>query len=336
MERRDFLSSLVIGAGAGALAGPVAGCGATLPHGATLLGAREADALSRRLEVGLGAIRSELPPAFAAAPSWELRPSSHERLIRTGLEALVVADVARSIPEGSVVEGELAVKLREALSVLDACALGYHDLLASTPPAARRNVDRSFRARPELAMELAEWMDGGAARFGVSNESRLKLRSAAHRVGTRIRRQSSAALVEDTTSKVGSLLARSGGDLAALRASTTAALLDGVWGQLESVPPAPTGSTRPVGSRPATSWQLVDPERPSGGGELSTGERPGDSELTAGGIMIGVGLGVFGLGTLIGWAAGSAMWGAIISATPGSILVVLGLIFLIIGAVQNS
>lgn len=329
MERRDFLSSLVIGAGAGALAGPAVGCGAALPHAPTL-GAREADALARRLEAGLFAIRNEQPPVLATAPPWQLRPSAHEHLVRTGLEALVVADVARSIPEGSRVEGELAVKLREALPVLDTCAVAYHDLLTSTPPAVRRNVDRAFRARPETAMELAEWMDGGAARFGVSNESRLKLRSSALRVGTRIRRQSSAALVDDTTAKVGTLLARSGGDLAALRASTTAALLDGVWGQATGVA---------VPTRPATSWQPVDGERPPDGeqaGEQASLSRPGDHELEVGGILMGVGLGVFGLGTLIGWAAGSAMWGAIISATPGSILVVVGLVFLIIGAAQNA
>lgn len=330
MERRDFLSSLVIGGavgGSGLAVSGLAGCGAALPHAPTL-GAREADALAQRLARGIAAIREEAPPAAALAGAWSLRPASHERLFRTGLEALVVADVARSIPAGTLVEGELAERLRGALPVLDTCALAYHDLLATTPPAVRRNVDRRFRERPETSMELAEWIDGGATRLNVSAESRLKLRSAALRVSTRIRRQSSGALVEETTSKVGSLLDHRGADLAALRLSTTSALIDGVWGQARALTPG----TVPAGS---VSAQAYDTEVPPGLQREGV-ERPGDSELTAGGIMIGVGLGVFGLGTLIGWAAGSAMWGAIIAATPGSILVILGLIFLIIGAAQNS
>jgi len=319
MERRDFLSSLAVGAGVSAL-GPasLAGCGAAMPPhaGQPVLSARDSDDLLRRLEGGLSRVRNEPTGALAARTPWVLRPERHEALIRTGMEALVVADVARAIPAGTTVNGELARRLREELPTLTRCAVGYQQLLETVPAAARRNVDRHFRSNPEAAMDLAGWIEERAGGLGISADSRLKLRSIAHQSGARIRRQSSSALASETSSKVGTILTRSGHDLASLRAATTGALVDGIWAQT-------TGAAAYSSSPDPTVAQAQEP--------------PGDPELIVSAVLIPLGVAVFGVTAIVEVAlSGSVGFATLVSATPGGSLVIVGLIFLIIGAVQNS
>jgi hypothetical protein len=322
MERRRFLGAMGVGAlGAGAGVA-VPGCAGVQVR--PELGARETTALLGRLERGLGAAREPGLGGIASLEPWRLRPASTENVLRLGAEALVVADVARSIPSGVRVPRELAQRLEASVPILDDCVATYHALLASTPAAVRRNVDRRFRDEPEVAMRVAEHIDGRSSEVGVSPESRLRLRTAAANVTSRIRRQSASAVIDDCTSKVASVVARSGIDLTLARSTTTTAMIEGIWQEVE-------GSTQLGGSPP-----VPPPPPPTIAAAEPSQESPGDSELIVGGILVGSGLAVFGIGTLIGWAAGSAAWGAVISATPGGILVIIGVVLLIVGAVQNG
>lgn len=333
MERRDFLAAL----GVGAAFGPsLAGC-AGGPHTMPELSAREATDLLGRLDRGLASVREIELGALAMAP-WQARPEAPDRLFRTGIEALVIADVARSIPEGVRVTGELRERLLTELPILTECTASYHAMLSSAPPAVRRNVERRFREDPDVAMDFVSRIDDQARSIGISNESRLRLRQHTVRVGSQIRRQSANALVDDTLAKVERAVRHSGGDVARLRDSRTDAFVDAMWRQVDETGASATAS--PFAYSPPTSPSMpsgaYDPEVPPASETPTYSEPPGDRELEIGGILMGVGVGVFGIGTLIGGAAGSWMWGAIIAATPGSILVIVGLVFLIIGAAQNA
>lgn len=347
MQRRDFLSTAAVGTGfLGAMGAPawLSGCGAAPLRGE--LGARETGELMARLDRGLGHISGTPMGGLASAAPWQLRPELTESVLRLGAQALVVADVARSIPNDTTVPEELRGRLIETLPILDACTATYHRLLTTTPPAVRRNVDRHFRTDPEAAMNVAAYLDGHASTIGISPESRLRMRSNAAYVTTRIRRQSTGALVDDCVGKVESVVARSGGSLAALRGATSAGLVDAIWQAVDgevsaggSVPPPPAGyATTPSGVI-VPAAPAAEPYEAPGGEALETPastEPPGDSELVVGGILIGSGLAVFGIGTLIGLAAGNAALGAIIAATPGGALVITGIIVMIVGAVQNA
>jgi hypothetical protein len=266
-----------------------------------------------------------------------------EPALRLGAQALVVADVARSIPENTRVPEELRGRLLESLPILDRCTAAYHRLLTRTPPAVRRNIDAELRASPDTVMDITSFLDERAGQIGISAESRARLRSNATWVSTRARRQSASAVIDECVAKVERTIARSGGSVASLDDASAGSLIDAIWAAVDVgddggaglAPPAP-----PPGYVSSSSSGVYVPvaeaEIPPGAVEPPPPESPGDSELTAGGIMLAAGPVVFGLGTLIGYAAGSWVWGMIIAATPGSILVIIGIVVLIIGAVQNG
>ncbi len=322
----------------------LSGCGAATSR--VELGVRETDELLSRLDVGLGAVQAEPSGGLVAAQPWHVRPELGESMLRLGTQALVVADVARSIPTNVRVPDPLRTRLLETLPILDDCTAQYHRLLSGTPPAVRRRIDRAFRADPELAMNVASYLDGRGRALGISGESRIRMRSNASHVTTRIRRQSASAMIDDCVAKVEATVARSGGSIAALRAAAAGGFVDAMWqavdgdpgGAALAPPPPPPGyAATPSGVVVPAPPPVSEPYEPPGSPEPETGgESPGDTELIVGGILIGAGVAVFGIATLIGFAAGNAGLGALIGATPGGALVITGIILLIVGAVQNA
>ena len=341
MQRRGFLSTAAVGAGAAGAAVVLptwlTGCGGV--HTAPELGARETVELLSRLDRGLESAGSTPMAGLEGALPWRTRLDVCEPALRLGAQALVVADVARSIPANTSIPEELRGRLLETLPILDRCTSAYHRLLTHTPPAVRRNVDADLRRAPGTVMDIAAFLDERAGQVGISTESRARLRSNASWVTTRMRRQSTSAVVDDCVEKVERTVARSGASLASLGDAGAGSLVDAIWAAIDVgddsaglAAPAP-----PPGYVSTSSGVYVPPdaEIPPGAETPESGS-PGDSELTAGGIVLASGPVVFGLGTLIGGAAGSWMWGAIIAATPGAILVVVGIVLLIVGAVQNG
>lgn len=341
MDRRGFLSTAAAGAGlAGAatvLPAWLTGCGGAgvRPE----LSARDTTDLLARLDRGLASIDAQPFSALAAHVPWRTRFETAEPLLRLGTQALVVADVARSIPANARVSEALRARMLESLPILDRATSAYHGLLVGTPPAVRRNVDAELRRSPDAVMDVAAFLDGRAGEIGISDASRARMRSNAHWVGTRMRRQSASATIDECVAKVERAVTRAGGSAAALRAGTTGALIDALWTAVDGEGASGLATPAPIAAGTAGLYVPVgsDPEL-AAGAATETGS-PGDDELVAGGICLGVGPVVFGLGTLLGYALGAsegAMWGAIISATPGSALVIVGIVLLIVGAVQNG
>lgn len=347
MERRRFLMDTVLGAsaiGSGAIWMP--GCGAS-QHAPTLPAA-DAFALVDRLDRGLDSVRNS--PFATTAQPWTLRSGATERMMRLGLESLVVADVARSITPGARIPDELATRLRETLPVLDDCAVSYHALLESTPPSVRRNLDARFRDEPDLAMRVAEVIDQRAGELGISNASRLRLRSVATNVGTRVRRQSTSALIDDCAQKIEIAVGHQGADIRLARGPAATAMIDAIWQQVDGAAQGGGTGTSPWGSSYQASSQYgygtTATTAPTSSGytdpELVLPEREqagrGDPELTVGGVMLGAGLVVFGIAALASALTGnfSLISPIVIAATPAGVAVIIGLVLLIIGGVQNA
>ena len=61
----------------------------------------------------------------------------------------------------------------------------------------------------------------------------------------------------------------------------------------------------------------------------------GQHNVEIGGVLVGVGLGCFGIGGIIS-AALTSVWPIVIAATPGGICVLIGIIMLIVGAAMNG
>ena len=336
MGRRQFIVDAAFGAsavGSGAIWLP--GC-AAMQHAPTLPHA-EVVSLIDRLERGIDGVRGS---AFVTtARPWSIRDDAPARMLRLGLEALVVADVARSITPGVRLPDALATRLDAALPVLDECVLGYHALLDSAPPAVRRNLDARFAAEPDVAMNVAERIAERAASIGVSSESRLRMRAVASNLGTRVRRQSAGAVIDDSAHKIELAVGHTGADIRLVRGPATAAMISAIWQQVDGAAPSGGTASSPWGAAYApgttTPSQAYDPE----GAELTLPERepPGRGQhiVEIGGVLVGVGLGCFGIGGIIS-AALNSVWPIVIAATPGGICVLIGIIMLIVGAAMNG
>lgn len=345
MERRRFLMDVALGAsavGSGAVWLP--GCGAS-QHGATLPDG-EAFALLERLDRGLESVRSS--PFASAAQPWTLRSGASERILRLGLESLVVADVARSITPGVRLPEELASRLDQTLPILDECAVTYHALLEATPPSVRRNLDARFRAEPDIGMRVTEVIDQRASEIGISSASRMRLRAIASNVGTRVRRQSTSALVDDCARKIEVAVGHGGADIRLARGPAALAMIDAIWQQVDGAPqsggtgssPWATGYSASAqygyGTTQTTTATTVTGPDPELVLPEPSHDSPGDPELTVGGVMLGAGLVVFGISALITVGMGGNPWPMIVASTPAGVAVIIGLILLIVGGVQNA
>ncbi len=310
MDRRAFLSRSALGAGAIALGAPAlssSGCGAVDARAA--LRSRDAAELLARLERGLARARTgEVERALSSHP----RPRLAGGALRLGLEALVVLDVARSVPEGAALPPPLAARLAHELPVLDRYTLTYHTILSAMPSGARRRVTTKVRERPGVTMEVAGWLDEQARDLGVARESRLLLRGHAAEVDVRLRRQSAGAVIDDCVSKVGRVLERSGASVALARGSAASAMMAAIWQQMERAPGAGVQLSAP-GAVPAAGvavppdvlrmqedalWeQVTTPDEVLWSARWG---RPGDSELETSAILMPLGLVTCGLLLLVG------------------------------------
>jgi hypothetical protein len=314
MQRRGFLWTTAGGV-LGGLTGvsALAGCGTPSQ---LRLGDDEGRRLLARLEGGLHAVRSgPVDPRYN-------QNDAAARVARLGLEALVVADVGRAIPVGAEIPDALAERLHQELPVLAESATTYGTLLAGLSRTSRRHVEEHLRNLPDAPMQIAEWIDRQAGEQHVAYESRHQLRRLATHVTQRTRRQSLSAIIDDTLGKMERVMAHHGAPIAFARQAGSNAMLAGIWNAVEHG----AGGRVPIHAQPQAVYAAPPP--PQAG--------PGDPEIAVGATMLGAGLGVFGIGVLIGAAVGDAAGGAIVTATPAGVAVIIGLIVLIVGLSQNG
>lgn len=338
MRRRGFLGTAAVAAtalGTGTLA---EGCGGGVA--ATRLASSEASELAARLSRGMQRLHDQ-PVGSMIPPRSGVRTDLTENVLRLTLESLVVLDVLRSLPEGADVPAELAEVLGPALPRLDRAVHTHHALLSRMPRDRRRVLDDAIRQRPALVMDVAEWVDHHAAELGVPHENRLRLRHSAMSVGSRIRRQSTNAVVDDCVAKLDEVFARQGVQLPAELRERTARVVDVMWRQVdgssELAAPAGAASPAPVTEGPVmaatpersgdplvvpdrfgASEGMADPTEPVQWND--SWARPGDEEIRLGAIMMPLGLvtcGILlfvGLGVLIAGEVQNGDWDGVTHA----------------------
>jgi hypothetical protein len=301
--RRAFIARSAIGAGVVA-AGTATASGCVAPQLRATLAPAEAEALAERLANGLRVARETSPSA-----PWQVTDGLADEVFRLTVEALVVADVARSIPENAVVPEVLAAPLARAMPLVDRAVLVHHGALSRLPPATRHRTEQRLRAEPELGMNIAEWLDGRAAALGVAAENRLALRRAATNMTTRIRRQSASAVFDDTLRKSERLIAPARASLGPSQLAATDGIVAALWAQTaDTVRPAASASARDHDG----AFLPGSASDPTDGRWSTTWARPGDEEIQIGAIMMPFGLISCGL------------------------LLIAGLCVLIAGVVQNA
>lgn len=298
MDRRSFLARSTLGsatalAGLAGVGSQSAGCGAA--HGRPVLGAVESAELLTRLERGLAAVREIPVGVIAAEIPWQVRPEHHETILRLGIESLIVADVNRSVPVGTGVSRALAERVAAEVPMLERAVGTYHALLTRMPPAARRDLDRRIRERPDAPMDAAEWLDQRAGVLGIDPGSRLLVRDAASNMAARIRRQSASAVIDDALAKVERAVARSGNALAHAASATTVAMIDAIWQTVDGAGGGPSGTTPPPApsayAAPASGAYVgASAVEPTTTRWNESWARPGDHDIEIGAIMMPFGL----------------------------------------------
>ncbi|MFO0560999.1 MAG: hypothetical protein U0269_23470 [Polyangiales bacterium] len=230
MDRRRFLSTSTVAASAAALGAGASleGCASTGFQFDPLLHGLDVRALVERLERGVRRLREHPAGTIVRGPS-SARPALTEHVLRQTLESLMALDVIRSASDRGAIPPALARALEPMLPSLDQCTHTHHALLRAMPASERRLFDQRVRAQPELVMNAIEWVDERAAELGVPTDNRLRLRHAAVTTGTRIRRQSTGAVIDDCVAQLDQMIDRFDLQLPPALLSATNAVATAMW-----------------------------------------------------------------------------------------------------------
>lgn len=305
VDRRTFIGTTLFGAFGAALA---PGCGGAQHR----LGASEIRELMARLDRGTRFLEETPTGTMAAELRGHARPDLSEQVVRLTIESLLVADIARSVPDPAAMPDELAARLAVHAPRVDRCTHTNRAYLARMPAAKQRALDGRVRREPERTMRGAEWLDGYASRLGIPADNRARLRAAAHGAGTRMRRQSAGAVVGQTVDHLDRGLAIDGSTLTPELERTTHAIVDAMWQDPVDIPAPPPAYGGPASPpAPSVAWRVTPHVAPSGPPLLAVPDRfaspgemasptepvqwsdhwaqPGDEERSIGrGIMLGI------------------------------------------------
>lgn len=325
-HRRDFLkTSTLVGVGTAATACSSRNEG-LLVVPASALSVSDMDAYVARLDGSMNAIATGPSPIPKIFPNKNFNPTdpvikSGEELLRKNLRSLLLVGSFQDLSEEGRMYPGMQARMWSAMGEMDDAMRGTHNSLSTMTPTERADIGRALKADPELGMRIVEAFDIEASAQGVPMERRMHMRSLALQVTNRLK-QSTSMFIDEYTTKTQKILVRST-DTEDVQRQLMAALGEDEFFAL-----------RDRNFKYAERWRLAQANTPAGAGTAppqygkppaSTASAPGTGALTAGGILLGVGIAVF----LICFAIGDA---AVFGATAGALLAIAGLITLIVGA----
>lgn len=351
MDRRDLLKL-------GALASVGnSGC-ASLISNPGAVGAGRMDDFLASFDATMAAIGGTkfLQHLLPASPGDELqaRANAGEVLSRQMYRSMFLVGTLQELPAEQRAHPGVQQRLRDSLGEMDDAVFGMTSMLEGLTPSERTHVSKALRDDPNLGMQIMGSVDEQAAGFGVSLKQRTKLRALSAQACARLKQSPDLAIAE-YTGKVRKVQARHGARAEAERRTAAAigsALLwqgdDGapgaVGGEAPSSPPPKQGASydscrtsadcRPglacVGTRELRGGQW-DPGLCKSGPADPT---PSDRIVTAGAIIMGLGLAAVGVGGLIQLTGTS--YALAVGVTVGAILGIIGLVVLIIGGIVTA
>lgn len=330
LHRREFLktSTLVgVGTAATACAGRDEGL---LVVPASALSTADMDAYIARLDGSMNAIAtgpSPIPKLFPDKKWNSTDPviKSGEELLRKNLRSLLLVGSFQDLPEEGRAYPGMQARMWSSMTEMDEAMRGTHNSLSSMTPTERADIGRALRADPELGMRIVEAFDIEAAAQGLPMERRMHMRTLAVQVTNRLK-QSSPMFIDEYTTKTQKILTRSSDTedvqrqiLAALGEEEFFALRDRTfkyserWRLAQANPPAGAATVAPP---------------PYGYGQTKAAPKdpPGSGAITAGAILLGLGVVVLLISVSVGDIAGA------FGVTAGALLGLAGLITLIVGA----
>jgi hypothetical protein len=256
-----------------------------------------------------------------------------QRLMRT----LFITQSFRDLPPETQIHPAVQERIGSHLEEVDRTVFELTDFLAARTSRERADLRATLRKNPRVGMDVAEQLDGRAARLGVSKARRTQLRQIMKHATFRLRTESPGSLIDEYTEKVQRLRGEDGKSALALALAQKVGERQ-FWRYQQHL----AQSTTPSSSLPATGAPGATPSLPPPGAApaspTAAAPKPGSGAVTAGGYMLGIGIVDFGLGALIvsntsGPLAAVALVGGI---TVGALLVAIGLVVLLVGAVIEA
>jgi hypothetical protein len=348
MKRRDVLkqaaaTAAVASVGASAAAGE--GC-ATVPRAPAPRDDRAAADYLAMLDRSLE-LAPQMRPVHEIAAQRRPGPRSPEHdqfvagsdaMFQRLISALFVTQSFRDLPPGTQTHPAVQTRIASHLDEIDGTVFELTSFLSAQTGDERAQLRDALRKNPNAAMDVAELLDGHAAAMGVTVERRRQLRQIMKHATFRMRTESPGALIDEYTAKVQRLRGEDGKSALALALAQKLGE-DQFWRyQHHLAQDAGPGASTPATAAPAARLSPPGATRPSAVAPQpapAAPHKPGDTAIKAGAYMLGIGVVDFGLGALIvsntsgGVLFGIALVGGI---TIGALLVAIGLLTLIIGA----
>jgi hypothetical protein len=332
MDRRDVLKL-------GAVASLGGSSCATLLSNPGSVGSGEMDGFLSSLDTALSSISGGtffdkfLPQTRSEQLS--ARAKHGEELTKKTLRSLLLVGTLQELPAEQLAHEGVQKRLRESMGEFDDAMFGMTAMLEGLSPTERAEVSQALRDDPQLGMKVMGAVDEEAAAFGVSMKQRTRLRALSTHTCARLR-QSPELTFTEYTGKMHKVAARHGARSAAERNAAAvignALLWQGqpveggsVGGTGELTPPPPPPQLPPQESPGSAEPLATDP---NGAQPVRRGPRASHVVLTAGGIALGLGVGLIGIGFATGNGVGLAL-----GLTFGALLGIAGLITLIVGLI---
>lgn len=356
MKRRDVIKAGAAGAatmavGAGAVAG--GGC-ATVPHGDPEAARRSAAGFLANLDAQLRlAEETRAIDGFVAAVKPGPRSADVQAVIdgnddmfRRVMRSLFITQSFRDLSPETQVQPEVQARMHAHMDEIDGTVFALTDFLAGQTAGQRDKLREVLRAEPDTAMRIGEVLDEHAARAGLSRQRRLQLRSMMSQAAFRLRTESPGAIIDEYTAKVERLRGQDGKSAAAIALSERVGQR-AFWKYQQYLAQGAPGSTTGAGPGSGSSAPPPPPtedlDEPQGVStpfaaaqttplpKLQPVSRPpvrGKGAMRAGGYMLGIGAVVLGVSVLLVDASEAFL----IGMTLGAVLMAIGLIALIVGA----
>ncbi len=346
MDRRTFITT---GAVAGAVA--VDGCVTlgTPTHRAASLPAVDVHAYLADLDRTLGLVaQGDFFGDLVAATGGSDRVGRTELrrrddLTRKSLRALMVSGMVLDLNERDRSHPAVAARVAAIADELDETVIGMADWMEHSTPAQRQDVRTKLRAEPDIVDRLARALDAKAELIGVPHSRRRHMGQLFTHAGSRLARQDPSVAIDEYVGRVRRMQRLPGA------ASRGAQQVDP-----GGTSPASSGSSAPAGGTTALPTVSVSGSGSANSGSAGTptpayyyaGDPPaygvaprrrGAGLATAGGITMGVSVGVGLLGLALAFAGGSSSYAWVPGAfvvTAGAVGLIVGLILLIIGSAQ--
>jgi hypothetical protein len=352
MKRREFLIS-----GMGALATGVAGCAGIsqviAPNWPNITPA-EMNGFLVGLDGAMNSITENPEGGRFVSEFQQKSPSEKDaRLFRQGMRSLLLAGNFGDLSVAGQVHPGVQKRLQYSAPEMDSAVIGTMDQMKSLPPTARADMQSAFREDATLGDRVLEAVDLEAAAVGASNRRRKQLHVMGKQIVGRLK-HSSDMLINEYVTKCEKLTATPGSvaetqrfmaarmGQAAFKARFREAESAARYWQRKELEDIPIG------------YQLVtqegtDSQSPSD--DASQGQlqpqrmhkEVSDDWYRVGGRMLGIGAISTGVGWLmiaIGDDTGDGdalLWiGVVLGITVGPIMILLGLITLLIGAIIDA